>query len=248
MNLERRAEQDRIYKAATAQAEHYAKDRVLVVSDASWSHGIVGIVAAKLLEKFHKPTFVLQELEDGTAKGSARSFGDFSAVDGIRATEHLLQKGGGHKLAAGVTLKSDQINDWRRALNDFYMTLKLGDQSRYLLPQSDVICDDFELLDEVMLREVSKLEPYGNGNPVPVFQITPVEIMNRRVMGGDGQHVKYTLIDQRGKTLQTIAFYKADEFVLEVGERASVWLELMVNEWQGRRTVEGRLVRMELAD
>jgi single-stranded-DNA-specific exonuclease len=106
MNVERRAEQDRIFVAASEQALTYADDSVLVVSHAEWSHGIIGIVAAKLLEKYHKPTFVLQELDDGTAKGSARSFGDFSAVEGIRATEKLLVRGGGHKLAAGVTIKT----------------------------------------------------------------------------------------------------------------------------------------------
>jgi single-stranded-DNA-specific exonuclease len=92
MNAQRRAEQDRIFHEAKEQALEHEKDAVIIVSDPSWNHGIVGIVAAKLLEAHHKPAFVLQELPDGTAKGSARSFGDFSAVAAIRATDDLLLK------------------------------------------------------------------------------------------------------------------------------------------------------------
>ena len=246
MNQERRTEQDRIYRQAIEQAEERINDPVLIVSHESWSHGIIGIVAAKLLEKYHKPTFVLQELSDGTAKGSARSFGDFSAVEGIRATEELLLKGGGHKLAAGVTLETEKIDSWRRAINNFYKAKKLENQLRHLLPSADVSLESFTPFDERLIRDISSLEPYGNGNPEPVFRINSVVVIGRRLMGAERQHVKYTFSDKDNKTFQAIAFNAADKFTAEVGDRVEVWIELTLNEWQGRRTVEGRLKRLEI--
>lgn len=247
MNTERRAEQDRIFRDAKEQALLYEQDNVLIVSHASWSHGIIGIVAAKLLETYHKPTFVLQELEDGTAKGSARSFGDFSAVSGIRATETFLIKGGGHKLAAGVTLQTANIDKWRTAINGYYRTLKLEDQLRYLHPVADITTETFSGLDERLLGELARLEPYGNGNQEPIFCIKDVTVTGRRTMGADAQHVRYTLQDQEGKTMQMIAWGKAGEFTADIGERVNAWFGLTLNEWQGRRSVEGRLLRLELA-
>lgn len=247
MNTERRAEQDRIFREAKEKAMTHDADHVLIVSDASWSHGIIGIVAAKLLETYHKPTFVLQELEDGTAKGSARSFGDFSAVAGIRATEMLLIKGGGHKLAAGVTLQTTNIDQWRTAINAYYRTLNLEDQQRHLQPVADVTMDTFDGLDEQLLNELARLEPYGNGNPEPVFCIRGAAVMHRRVMGTEAQHVRYTVTDSVGKTLQMVAWGKADEFTAEVGDSVDVWFNLTLNEWQGRRSIEGRLLRLALA-
>lgn len=245
MNLERRAEQDRIFRAASEQALRFENDNVLVVSDATWSHGIIGIVAAKLLETYHKPTFVLQELKNGQSKGSARSFGDFSAVEGIRATETLLIKGGGHKLAAGVTLETTRIDNWREAINRYYRSLKLENQIKHLYPSADVTIGDFSDINEDLLHEIARLEPFGNGNPEPVFRLNDAVVVARRTMGADGQHVRYILTDKSGQTLNMVAFNKGHEFSAEPGERVDAWFEVTLNEWQGRRSVEGRLLRLE---
>ena len=247
MNRERRTEQDRIFKAARSLADTMHSDKVLIVSDPTWSHGIIGIVAAKLLETYRKPTFVLQELEDGTAKGSARSYGDFSAVEAIRATESHLIKGGGHKLAAGVTLEIKNITAWQRAMNEFYDSLKLTDQLRHLDVRSDVTLPDFSKCTEGNVSELSLLEPYGNGNPEPVFEFPGLTVTSRRTMGADNQHVKYRFLDQKGQSMEMIAFKKADEFTAEIGAEVTAWGELGINEWNGRRAVEGRLLKLQQA-
>lgn len=245
MNLARRAEQDRIFEAAKQQAEQRINDPILIVSDPSWSHGIIGIVAAKLLERYHKPTFVLQELPDGTAKGSARSFGDFSAVEGIRATEQHLIKGGGHKLAAGVTLMAENIDTWRRAMNDFYHSLQLDNQLRFLEPVADASLETFELWTEAELDAMNSLEPFGNGNPKPVIALAPLTVVSRRLMGSNEQHVKYRFADRTGQERNTVAFYGAEKFIHEPGEVVRIWVEPDVNEWRGMRTAEGRLMKIE---
>lgn len=245
MNTARRAEQDKIYKSAIVQAEMFSELPVLIVSDPEWSHGIIGIVAAKLLERYSKPTFVLQELTDGTAKGSARSYGDFSAVEAIRATETLLIKGGGHKLAAGVTIETTNISPWRDAVNAYHRSLKLADQKRHLVAASEVTLPDFSQLAENAVTELSQLEPFGHGNKEPVFEFTNLTVVSRRTMGADNQHVKYRFEDRNGKMMDMIAFGKADVFTGEVSERVNVWCELGINEWNGRRSVEGMLKRLE---
>lgn len=248
MNTERRTEQDRIFKQAIVQAEERAADPVLIVSDVSWSHGIIGIVAAKLLERYYKPTFVLQELEDGTAKGSARSFGEFSAVVAIRATEQHLIKGGGHKLAAGVTLQTKNIAAWRDAMGAHYRSLKLENQLRFMEPVADVTLDDFTLWEVDEIQELDALEPYGMGNPQPIAAVGPLTVMTRRTMGAENQHVKYGLADRHGQRREFVAFNAADKFTTEPGETVRIWAEPSINEWRGRRAAEGRLLKMEIAD
>jgi len=245
MNTARRADQDKIYKSAIIQAETFTKLPVLIVSHPDWSHGIIGIVAAKLLERYSKPTFVLQELPDGTSKGSARSYGDFSAVEAIRATDDLLIKGGGHKLAAGVTIETTNISPWREAVNAYHRSLKLADQTKHLRAVGEVTLPDFAQCVENAVTELSQLEPFGNGNREPVFEFTGLTVLSRRTMGADNQHVKYRFEDRNGKMMDMIAFNKADVFTLEIGEQANVWCELGINEWNGRRSVEGVLKRME---
>lgn len=245
LNQERRAEQDNIFKAALEQAELYKDDPVLVVSAPGWSHGIIGIVAAKLLEKYHKPTFVLEELGE-ESKGSARSYGDFSAADAIRASDDLITKGGGHKLAAGVTMPTENIAAFRARVNDYYRAQKLFDQEKLLLPQADVTTD-FLAVTEELIELLGTLEPFGSGNPQPVLKSDHVVVAQQRRMGAEAQHVKLTLADARGQTLSVLAFNAPEHFFVEPGERVTVWYQPDINEWQGRRSVEGRLLRLEIA-
>lgn len=245
MNQARRREQKSIYEEAVSQAEQRSGDPVLVVSAPGWNHGIVGIVAAKLLEKYQKPTYVLAE--DGEqAKGSARSYGDFSAADAIRASDDLIIKGGGHKLAAGVTLRTDQISAFRQRVNDVYRQQKLTNQAALLLPKADVdaLIDD---LSEALVDEIALLEPFGNSNPQPILRSENLLVQHQRRMGDEGQHIKLILSDGN-KTLETVAFNALDHFYVEPGQRVTVWYTADINEWQGNRSVQGMLLHLETVD
>ena len=127
LNGKRRGIQDAIFEEACVQAEQLADDRVLVVSSDGWNHGVIGIVASKLVEKYKKPVFIIGERGE-EATGSARSFGDFSAADAVRAADDIIIKGGGHGAAAGVTLATERISDFRRRVNEFYDSLQLTNQ------------------------------------------------------------------------------------------------------------------------
>lgn len=243
MNLERRATQDTIFKAAKEQAEKYCNDPVLVLSHPDWSHGIIGIVAAKILETYKKPTYVLQEMGEET-KGSARSYGDFSAADAIRAAEEHITKGGGHKLAAGVTLPTKNIGDFRKAVNDYYRSLELKDQTKQLDPKAGVSLDTFEGIDESLLDLLALFEPCGKGNPQAIFHFKNIHVAARREMGDTKTHLKLTLADEGSGFFEVIAFGKAQEITVQPGEAVEAWCQLELNEWNGRRSVQGKLLKL----
>lgn len=247
LNVKRRIIQDAIFEEACVQAEELADDRVLVVSSDGWNHGVIGIVASKLVEKYKKPVFIIGERGE-EATGSARSFGDFSAADAVRAADDIIIKGGGHGAAAGVTLATGKIGDFRRRVNEFYDSLQLTNQERYLLPRADVEIDDFSEIDEELVANLAKMEPFGNGNPEPVLKITRASVLSMRRMGADGQHVKLALRDKNSKVLQMLAFNAPEEFFREPGDEVAAWFQPTVNEWQGVRTVEGRLLHIILLD
>ncbi len=246
LNMLRRSDQDAIFKTAIQQAIDYDSDDVLVVSHPDWNHGIVGIVAAKLLERFHKPTFVLQEMGDET-KGSARSYGDFSAADAIKSASGIVTKGGGHKLAAGVTLPTKNIQAFREQVNKHYRDMKLKNQAALLLPKADAEAD-LKTIDEALVSQLATLEPFGNGNPQPVLKSSGLIVRHVRRMGSDAQHVKLEAAANNGVTLQLLAFNAPKEFFVEPGTVIRAWYQPDINEWMGRRSVEGKLLHLELHD
>jgi single-stranded-DNA-specific exonuclease len=245
MNQNRRREQDEILKEALVQAEELSADPVLVVSSPGWNHGIVGIVAAKLLERYQKPTFVLSEHGEET-KGSARSYGDFSAADAIRFADDIITKGGGHKLAAGVTMPTANVAAFRKRVNEFYIQQKLRNQAALLLPSadSDATLDE---VDEALIDALAALEPFGSGNPQPILRTESLTVYGVRRMGDSGQHVKLTLKNQTG-SIDLIAFNAPEHFFVDQGTAIVAWYVPELNEWQGRRSVEGRLLHLELVN
>ncbi len=242
LNLSRRSDQAKIVKEAIIQAEKYEADPVLVVSGADWNHGIVGIVASKLLERYKKPVFVLQEMGD-ESKGSARSYGDFSVADAINASLDVVTKGGGHKLAAGVTLPTKNIDKFRKSVNQFYKSLNLSDQKLLLLPNADADAELSEITD-ILIDQISRLEPFGNGNPEPIIKSNNLKVLNVRKMGTNNQHVKLELGDSTGKKMQFIAFGAPEHFFVEINSQVTVWYQPVLNVWQGNCSIEGRLLNL----
>lgn len=243
INKKRRLDQDKIFKEACLQAEAMADNQVLVLSSKDWNHGIVGIVAAKILETYKKPTFVLQEMGEET-KGSARSYGDFSAADAIRFADDIITKGGGHKLAAGATLPTANIEAFRQRVNEFYNQQELKHQENLLLPSEDIE-EVFENLSEDEVAGLDVMEPFGMGNPQPVIKTAGALAINVRRMGAEGQHLKLTLKDTSAE-IQLISFSAPEEFFVELGQTVDVWYHPEVNEWNGRRSVEGRLIYLKI--
>lgn len=240
MNYTRRSDQATIYKAAREMADLYTNDPVLVLANENWSHGINGIVASKLVEELGKPTFVLQVMGEET-KGSARSFGDFHLSDAVAAVDSLIIKGGGHAAAAGVTLVSDKLDDFRRGLNAHYRQLKLGDQSKFLVPDADVEIADFAGLSDELMSLMAQLQPFGNANKAPVFKTKNVAIDSWKPVGADCRHAKMTLRDSTGKKLDGIGFGLV-EAIRANDKPSSILFSLEHNEWKGRRSLQAMVL------
>ncbi|MFA5392646.1 MAG: single-stranded-DNA-specific exonuclease RecJ [Candidatus Paceibacterota bacterium] len=242
-NKTRRFEQDAIFQDAVKQAEQYQTDPVLVVNASNWHHGVVGIVASRLLEKYKKPTYVLVEMGDET-KGSARSYGDFSAVDAIRAAGNLITQGGGHTLAAGVTLPTKNIDAFRRKINEFYRSQNLSNQEELLLPVADATAQFCDVTED-LVEQLAMLEPFGKGNPQPILKSENLLVVNQQCMGSEAQHVKLDLQDSTCQIMPVLAFRAPQHFFAKPGERVTVWYHPTINEWNGRRTIEGQLLHLK---
>ncbi|MCL2280600.1 single-stranded-DNA-specific exonuclease RecJ [Candidatus Saccharibacteria bacterium] len=251
LNRERRQVQDEIFIAASTQI--IETDPVAIAVGDDWHEGVIGIVAAKILEKFERPAFVLSRGAEFT-KGSGRSFGEFSCAAALHHTAEIIEKGGGHLAAGGLTLRSEKINEWRAAIQDYYGSLNLKNQTEFLMPKSDVVLENFADLTPELLDEIKQLEPFGYGNRTPVFEFSNVLILGRRIMGAGQNHVRYTFADSEGQKFTAVAFDAIDKFTLEPfdldahSQHARVMVELMANEWNGVTRVEGRLLGMNLAE
>lgn len=243
MNYKRRKDQDKIMEEAIKVAETHSQDPVLVLSSKGWNHGIIGIVAAKLLEKYKKPTFVIEEIGD-ESKGSARSYGDFSAVDAINYVRDLLISGGGHKLAAGVKLKTSNIDAFRTKVNEYYNSLKLKNQSKLLLQTEDIEAGIADITID-LIDKLNSLEPFGNGNPEPILKSSNLIVEKIRTMGDKNQHIKVT-VREKGSSMDMLAFNAPKEYFVEVGSVIDIWYQPIINEWRGKYTVEAKIVRFVL--
>lgn len=246
LNLKRRFEQDKIFKEACEQYKKYQNDSVIVVSSKEWSHGIVGIVASKLLEKYHKPALVIQELGDN-AKGSARSFGDFNIAKAIDNCRDLIISGGGHSFAAGITLPFKNIDIFRKKINKYYLDQKLKNQELTLLPKSDTIADLSEINIDLVLK-INSMEPFGYGNDRPVLQTDDLLVVDVKKMGNESQHVKMVLCNKNNIRMSFLAFSVPEYFFVKKGQKVSVRYNLELNEWNNVRSVEGKILHIEVIE
>lgn len=241
LNNERKLIQEKILKQAEIEAEKQSDLKVLVVSQTGWNHGVIGIVASKLVEEFKKPTYILEEMAGGLSKGSARSYGDFSVGEGIKYASRVIEKGGGHKLAAGVTLKTDNIPNFRNLVNEYYETLKLKDQEKYLIKQADLVLESLEGIDLELLNLISDLEPFGNENSEPVFEIRSLRILKKYLMGKDKNHVRYLLQDKKGNRISAVKFNFDETFIFDEQDTVDIRISLLKNEWKDKILVNGML-------
>jgi single-stranded-DNA-specific exonuclease len=241
LNAERKKEQDSAIREATEQVNK--SDKVIVVHG-KWHEGIVGIVAGRLVELYKKPALVVAEVDNGVLKGSGRSFGDFSLAEAMQnMSEGLLLSGGGHAGACGLSIKAEDFDTFKTEINEYYDGLGLIAQERFLRQTSDVILGDFSKLELELYDEIQLLEPFGEGNQEPIFEITG-KIKNVRVL--KEQHLALTVVDSHGNEMKMMAFYAPEDWLnVGTGEHILVQFTLMKNEWRGNVKLEANLISLE---
>jgi single-stranded-DNA-specific exonuclease len=230
-NAKRQGIESQITEEAIAMARANSGDRVLVLAKEGWHVGVIGIVASRVLQAFHRPTVVIG-IEEGMGRGSCRSVSGFSIVAALQHCAPLLEKFGGHEMAAGLSVKAGKIDELRETLNEFAATM-LKDED--LLPQvridAMVKLDD---LDADFFEQLERLEPCGTENPTPVFVVEGVHLRGKpRIVGKN--HLRFSVTDG-DTTLQAIWWGKGD---FEFPEGAfDIAFTPELNEYGGRESVQ----------
>ena len=228
LNDERKETESKCTKNAIESAN--GLDDVIVVAGEDWHEGVVGIVASRVVDEFSRPAIVLS-IKDGIAKGSARSIGDVSIYELIKANQHLLTKFGGHKMAAGLSLAEKDIDIFRESINK--TASKLDKKDFIPSEQLSGILDSSSINIE-LLNLLEKFEPYGEANPRPKFLIKDAEIVNIKLMGKDKSHSRIEIrqYPDQEETLELIAF----RTVFEMPENKKITASYSVgkNEFNGR--------------
>ncbi len=231
-NKLRQATEQEIYEQAIKIIEQngYNYDRVIVVCGKDWHHGVLGIVAAKITEKYGKPSILLSSEENGFASGSGRSIEGFSLYNALKECEHLLYKFGGHNLAAGLTIEDSQVEELRICINNYAKSMPL------VFPVLKLDCKLNPAAISLDIVEALKdLEPFGAANPTPVFAIYNLEIL--RVSSIGGKHTKL-LLGRDKVSLNAIAFGVPEgAFPFNVGDIIDIAVTLDINEYLGKQSV-----------
>lgn len=230
-NEERRRVEAEIAEAAFAdiEAKGYMKDRVVVVDGENWHHGVIGIVASRVTERCGKPCMIISRGET-EAKGSGRSIEGFSLFEAICACGDLLIKFGGHPMAAGITLKSENIEAFRKRINRY------AAEHFPQMPTQTVTLDcklNPAALSVSMAQSLTQLEPFGNGNPQPVFGLFNMELSNVTPVGGGG-HLRLTL-EKNGAVITAMRFNtKPEELPYHIGDKIDLAVQLEAREFRGQ--------------
>ncbi len=250
LNLQRRRIQD---QALRDIAEGIDENMPIIFARGEWHEGVIGIIAGRLVEEYKKPAMVVTSVEsdddgddfkDEILKMSGRSFGDFSLAKCLEYCKSLLLKGGGHAAACGATLLSQKYDDFIKSATEYYESLELKNQERFLRKQADLELSDLGEINEEFADELVKLEPFGEGNEEPIFKIQ-VEVFSKRIL--KDRHVALNVRDKKGKIFKMMAFF-ADEDLKELHELDEIELKFTVmnNEFRGERKIDGKIVECRL--
>ena len=215
--------------------KQYMDDKVLVVFLPECHESLAGIIAGRLREHFHKPSFVLTRGET-TAKGSGRSIEQYHMYQGLCKVSDLLVKFGGHPMAAGLSLEEKDIDEFRRRLN---ADAELTEEDFVPKIWIDVPMP-FEYVNEKIVQELKDLEPFGQGNEKPLFAQKSLVIRNARVLGKNRNVVKLNLVTETGQPVDGLLFADGDRFLEEQAGRNMIDMIYYpdVNEYNGTRTLQ----------
>lgn len=234
-NTLRQSTEKAIYEEAVQQIEknHLDANNSIVLGGKGWHRGVIGIVSSKVTDKYYKPSILLS-FEDNIAKGSGRSVPGFDLYEGLAKCEDVLEKYGGHSMAVGLTLKKENLENFKERFEQIAKEKNIKE----LVPII-YIDDELKLKDINMdlVKSISILEPFGEANKVPLFLIRNLKIDSIRALS-EGRHLKLTLRDENF-VINAIGFelgYLAEEY--RIGDRIDVVGTLEINSFNGFSSIQ----------
>lgn len=238
LNESRRDMTDRVVDEAMAKVEQtdIRGDKVLVIYLPDCHESLAGLVAGRVREKYYRPVFVLTDSEDGV-KGSGRSIESYSMYEELTGCGDLLTKFGGHPMAAGLSLDKENVEKFKRRLND-QCTLSEEELTEKVVIDMEL---PFAAITEHFIEELEYMEPFGKGNTKPVFAARGVAMQHVKIIGKNKNVAKATAIDAAGNRMEAICFHDAQEFA-ERCERNNGKMSITfypgINEFRGERQIQ----------
>ncbi len=239
-NKERQILEKDLLQKILNETKDFSKDPVLILSGKNWHEGIIGIVAARLKDKFNKPV-ILISIEGDTGKASARSIVGFDIGSIIISAtqDNILLRGGGHKMAGGFSIKVEKIDKFKKFVFKKFKTINEDISKDKPLFLDSIISPSAVNLE--FFNKVSMLSPFGSGNPEPRFVIEDVKTINGKIVGEN--HIKSILVGKDGSSIKTIAFNAINgdlgEYLLRKNNKLfNIAGKLSLNEWKGQSNVE----------
>jgi len=243
-NLERRAIEAQVQQHALGQAEAAVaagNRHSLVLAGEGWHPGVLGIVASRVVERYYRPTVVIG-FNDGAGKGSARSIRGFHMVEAFRDCAEHLEKFGGHEFAGGLSIRPEQLGPFTEAFEDAARQTLSSEQLSPLLEIDAQL--NFPQLTLPLMRELEVMQPFGVGNPEPLFATFAAEVCERKIFSA-GVRLR---LRQGGKTVSGVIFGVGDDYPGRPGEILDVAYRLTENEWNGNTSVELKIVDVRQAE
>ena len=237
LNQSRKSLTEEGKEAAIHQVENtdLKNDRVLVIYLPDCHESIAGIIAGRIREKYHKPTFVLTKGEN-SAKGSGRSIEAYSMYEELVRCADLLIQFGGHPMAAGLSIEEKNIEKFRRRLNQNCSLTEEDLQPKIVIDVPMPI----SYITKNLIRQIALLEPFGKGNTKPLFAQKGLKVLDAVVVGRNRNVAKVRLMDPQGTVMDGVYFGEADEFVRFIKDRSSVSVTYYpeINQFRGREDIQ----------
>jgi len=245
LNQRRQVLQENIYRDALSQISQYQINRkMFFVWAEDWAEGVIGIVAGKICEEFHRPVLIATR-KKGKFTGSARSIDKFNIINAINLQSDLLDRFGGHPQAAGFTVKAENIEQFRDNL------LEIADRE---LDDKDIEREEMadcritlKGINWDLLKWILKFSPFGYGNSKPRFVIRNVEVGHVQFVGKDRNHLKIALLNKNtGEYFQAIGFGIGSSFKsLKISDKIDLLFTLENNEWNGNSSLELKIIDLK---
>ena len=238
LNESRRDMTDRVVDEAMAKVEQtdIRGDKVLVIYLPDCHESLAGLVAGRVRENYYRPVFVLTDSEDGV-KGSGRSIESYSMYEELTGCGDLLTKFGGHPMAAGLSLDKENVEKFKRRLND-QCTLSEEELTEKVVIDMEL---PFAAITEHFIEELEYMEPFGKGNTKPVFAARSVVMQHVKIIGKNKNVAKATAIDAAGNRMEAICFHDAQEFAERCEKnngKMSITFYPGINEFRGERQIQ----------
>lgn len=233
LNRKRQSIETQIWEEANALLKETEPEKPIILASDKWHQGVIGIAASRLAEQYSLPSIMIC-INGDVGKGSCRSYGGFNIFEALSACSEYLIGYGGHALAAGLNIKIDKLDDFSRALTEYYLRNRPDEQPEV---SCDLLINEPGLLSIENVRSLDLLEPYGNMNPRPVMCMCGVMLESMSTVGG-GKHLKMR-VGMGGTQFDCIFFsHTAKELGIREGERVDIAFTPQINEFRGHISVQ----------